>query len=102
MQLPEAEDEQKELSKFKKFTEPVWSPDFSSVGGFLPELKVASQLDEPIFWNKMLWELTAPTGTGRFLLGKYYGPVTATPLPRVKVFLQDLFHLSSVHLISMV
>lgn len=49
MQLPGAEDEQKELHKLKKFTEPVWSPDLSSSGGSLPELKAASQLDELIF-----------------------------------------------------
>lgn len=49
MQLPEAEDEQKELSKLTNFTEPGWSRDLSSSGESLPELKVASQLDEPTF-----------------------------------------------------
>lgn len=49
MQLPEAEDEQRELSKLKTFTEAVWSPDLSSSGGSLPELKAASPLDEPVF-----------------------------------------------------
>lgn len=48
MQLPEAEDEKKELTKLKNFTEPLWSPDLSSSGGSLPEIKAASQLDEPI------------------------------------------------------
>lgn len=89
MQLPEAKDEQKELQKLKKFTEPVCSPDLSSSGGSFPELKGVSQLDEAIFYSKILCELTAPTGTGRFLLGKCYGPAMATLLSRVKVFLQD-------------